>query len=177
MTRNSCGRVCAWSSDWSGDAFSVRTLRESIEESAGVLQVRGVPPLREPAEQFCQQLSAFGRLAMSSQQARQAQRGPQLQGLCTLAAGDIEGPAEAGLCLGSSGRVGIKGLWGGQPRLGTNGPCWLPAEVATRPGGDATPLRRNTLQSQRPQPAPRPRRPVPPRSCLLPQEIRSARPG
>ena len=43
------------------------------------------------------------------QQARQAQRGPQFEGLRALPAGDVEGPAEAGLRLGAPGRVGIGG--------------------------------------------------------------------
>src|SRR5262249_25884954 len=84
-----------------------------FEQGPGLFLVEGVPSLGEPAERLGQQTTSLDRLATLPQQACQAQRGPQLERLRALTAGDVEGPAEAGLRLEQAGRIGLRELCGG----------------------------------------------------------------
>jgi len=80
-----------------------------FEESSGLLLVRGIRSLCEPAESLRHQSAGFGGLAAVLQQACQAQGRTQLQRLRALTPGDAEGPPEAGLRLGAPSRIGIGG--------------------------------------------------------------------
>jgi len=63
------------------------------------LQVGGVKALGEPAINRCQQRPRFGLLTLLLPQARQAGGGAQLPEFGLLAAGDVQGLLETGLCL------------------------------------------------------------------------------
>src|SRR5262245_8997966 len=65
--------------------------RQLIEQCPGLLQVGGVKPFGEPVVDLGQELAGFSALVLLLPQATQAQRRPQLQRLCLLAAGNSEG--------------------------------------------------------------------------------------
>src|SRR5712692_4272770 len=75
------------------------TLCQLLQQCSGLLEVGSVKALGEPAVDGLQQLSGCFTLALVLQQAAQAYRRPQLPRLRLLAAGHIEGLAEAGFRL------------------------------------------------------------------------------
>src|SRR5262252_4298441 len=76
------------------------TTSELLEHGFGVLQVRRVKPLREPAVDGRQQRVRLAALPLALPQPSQAQGRPQLPRLRLLAAGNGEGLLEAGFRLG-----------------------------------------------------------------------------
>ncbi len=74
--------------------FTPDSPRRLFEQCLGLLEVRRVKPLGEPAIDRGQEVSGCGLLALRLPQAAQAHRRPHLQRPGLLAAGDIESPAK-----------------------------------------------------------------------------------
>src|SRR5262245_32274235 len=68
------------------------SLEERVEQRLGLLQVRSLKALGEPAVDRCQQLASRHEPALLLPQASEAHGGPQFQRFGLLAAGDVEGP-------------------------------------------------------------------------------------
>ena len=74
-------------------------LREGIEERLGLLEIRSVEALGEPAVDPSEQLAGFRAFALVLPQAAQARGGAQLEQLRLLAAGNLDRLQVPGLRL------------------------------------------------------------------------------
>src|SRR5262245_52502370 len=78
-------------------------LGQLLQQCLGLLQIRRVKPLREPAIDRGQARVRLGALALLLPEPTQAQRGTQLQRPGLLATGHVQGLVEAGSGLGEIG--------------------------------------------------------------------------
>src|SRR4029453_12801722 len=72
-------------------------LRQRLEQSPGLLQIRGVEPFGEPAVDGRQQRPRFGLLALLLPEATEAHGGAQLQRLRLLSTSHVEGLMKTGV--------------------------------------------------------------------------------